>query len=128
MTFRLKPAYMHIDVPREVMPYDDGDDPLRVKIRINLSLAEIDALTVKKATGLVAWSDLYDAFAPHVIEWNLDVPAPAEGGPEMFAHLPADGFSWIAQQIKTENYRIRHTASTPSSAAIHAVPSKKHQA
>ncbi len=80
MGFRLKAHYREIEAPREVMPYDEGDDPLRVKIRINLSLAEIDALTVKKATGLLAWSDLYAAYAPYVIEWNLNVPAPAEYG------------------------------------------------
>lgn len=54
MTFRLKPAYLQIEVPREVMPYDEGDEPLRVKIRINLLFAEIDALSGRKSVSVIS--------------------------------------------------------------------------
>lgn len=126
MPFKLKSTYVQVEAPQDVMLYDDGDEPFRATIRINLSKAEIDALTVTKAQP--DWSDLHAVYAPHVVAWNLDVPAPAEGGPEMLSHLPVDGFNWLSQQVKLENYKIRYKVTPSKQPAIHGVPSKKPRA
>ena len=112
---------------REFTPRDlpEGAEPLRVKVRVNLSIEEQNAIPVSDGT---TFREQWDVIAPYVAEWNVlrenhatgeleQVPAPAEAGPDAFLVLDQLESLWLVQQIKY-GYAIRtdaeKKASTPS--------------
>lgn len=119
MPFTLKPDYLAIEAPRELVPpLEDGGEPFKATIRVNLTIGEVMALTPAQP---VTWQEAYRVFAPHVVDWNVsgidaygetvDAPAPAEGGPDMFDFLTADAFMWLVWEIKTRNLQVRSVAA-----------------
>lgn len=84
------------------------DEPtIRIKVRSSLTVSEFESIALEADTPMV---EAYDLYAPYVVEWNVAeiddngdvqaVPAPAEGGGEMFRHIPQPLFVRIAQDMR----------------------------
>lgn len=97
--------YVEQDAPDDAVPFE-------VTIRANLTFGELNALVWAKDTPM---TEMHAMFAPFVAGWNLsgineddevvDIPAPADGGPEQFEHLPNALFWEIVRDIKLRSNR-----------------------
>lgn len=86
---------------------DDGEIAFRIRLRTNLTFAELEDLTWDpKAQD----RELWPMFAPYVLDWNIsgfdeegndvEIPSPAVDGPEQFRHVPPELFLRIVQDVK----------------------------
>lgn len=86
----------------------EGAEPLTVKVPVNLSFDQLDAIPYSTGT---AYADLWQVIAPYVVEWNVirtaletgqpePVPPPAEAGWEVFRVLDHIEANWVADKVK----------------------------
>ena len=97
--------YLEQDAP-------EGTVTFTAKIRSNLTFGELNTLVWAKETPM---TEMYELFAPFVVEWNLsgvdasgdvvDIPAPAVGGAEQFDYLPIGVFWELVRDIKLRSNR-----------------------
>lgn len=109
MGYRLRARLAEHECPAELAPHGDGEEPLRVTVRTNLTFDELDALPSGEA---VTYGEIFEAIAPYVTGWNLmqreaasgeermAVP-PAEAGPEAFRALPPEAVTWVLERVQT---------------------------
>lgn len=100
------PRYGWVEYRPDDLP--EHAEPLRVKIRINLSIEELNAIPMEEGT---LYEDQWAAIAPYVAEWNVlrenhqtgeleQVPPPAEAGPDAFKVLDYAEALWVAQRVR----------------------------
>lgn len=97
--------YVEQDAPDDTVPFE-------AKIRTNLTFGELNTLVWDNKTPM---TEMYAMFAPFVVGWNLsgidgdgntvDIPAPADGGPEQFGYLPTGLFWELVRDIKLRSNR-----------------------
>jgi hypothetical protein len=106
----------------EMPGLEEGQEPLRVKLRSNLSFMELDQIPFSAG---VSYTELFQAIAPYVVEWNVQrtvietgemeaVPPPAEAGWEVLQVLDHIEANWVAEQVK---YGYLATAEDAKNAA-----------
>lgn len=106
--------YVESDGPEDAPPF-------WAKIRTNLTFGEVEVLTWDKDTPT---TEVWEAIAPHVVEWNaatlndagevvdLDPPAVAGGG--QFAHIPNILFWKLLVDLKSgATGTVEKKSSTP---------------
>lgn len=112
---------------------EEGQTPLTIKARSNLSFDEIDAIPFR--TG-VPYSDLFQSIAPHIVGWNVrrtvletgideDVPPPAEAGWEVLQVLDHIEANWVAEQVKFGYLATAEDAQNAAAALRKALDSAK---
>ena len=85
----------------------EGQEPLRITVRSNLSFEELDAIPYSGVT----YDEVRTAIAPYVVGWNLirpcletgqmeRVPPPAEVGPEIMQLLDHIETNWVLDKVK----------------------------
>ena len=104
--FRVKPRYR--DVTCDWFDVEEGEEPFTATIRTNLTWGDVEAMPVPKEA---TFAEIWDAMAPHVVEWNLvaeniesgqvePVPPPAEAGPEVFKALENPLSIWLYNEVR----------------------------
>lgn len=93
---------------------DSGDDaiPIEVEVRANLTFGELEGLVWEKDA---APEDVWPLIAPFVRDWNIsgldeegneiEIPAPAVGGPEQFRFIPPALFWELVRDLKLRSTR-----------------------
>ena len=114
MGFKLRPTFEEFICPPEVSPPADDSAPLRVTIRTNLPLGELDAITAK-AQAAETYLEVFQVYAPYVVQWNVvdqneagelvPVPPPAEGDMEAIEKMLVNESAWIIRMIQESNRR-----------------------
>ena len=104
MGYRLRPRLEEYECPVEVAPREEGDEPLRVTVRSNLTFDELDALPSGEE---VPYQAIFEAVARYVAAWNLTdaeggkVAPPAEAGPEALRRVPPEVVVWLLERVQT---------------------------
>lgn len=109
MGYRLRARLAEHACPAEVAPHGEGEEPLRVTVRTNLTFDELDALPNGEA---VTYGEIFEAIAPYVTGWNLvrrdaasgeeaAVAPPAEAGPGALRALPPEAVRWVLELVRT---------------------------
>lgn len=116
--FRPVPHYTWREVER------GDEDPLRIRVQV-LSMRQADAIPWTTETPM---ADIYEAIAPHVVDWDLHaenidtgelvaVPSPAQLGPEVFELLPNSVGTTIALWLKFPSGMARAAQATEPNTA-----------
>lgn len=95
MTFRPKIRTTEIEAPDHIAPYEDGSEPFRATIRTSITQADLTRIVGPGSQ----WADVWPRIAPFVLAWNLDIPAPAEGGPTQFGELETPLMVWLCNEV-----------------------------
>ena len=109
--------YVEEDAPEDAIPFE-------AKIRSNLTHAEVNVLVWANDTPI---EELWEMFAPYVMEWNLsgvdeagnvvDLEPPAEAGGQQFQYVPGGIFGELVRDIKLRSTRkLDPKRNLPSSA------------
>ena len=128
MGFKLRPTFEEFTCPPEVSPPADDSAPLRVTIRTNLPMWELDEVTAK-AFAAENFVDVFMVYAPYVIAWNaldqndqgewVPVPPPTEASPHAIGLMTVNEAAWIIRTIREANRRYPG-ANPPQPSAVPA--------
>lgn len=118
MTFKPKHKIVHIEAPANVVPAEEGSEPLRAGVRVNLTRREMMSLG-GLPTDRIDWNAMGQRVAPFIVSWNLDAPPPAEAGPEAFEDLSLVEMAWM---INAASMAIRTETFNPSTAVSIGAP------
>lgn len=96
-------SYLEADAPEDAAPFD-------IKMRSNLSMEEVEELVNFDKDADTADETLFDRVAPHIVEWPFHdpktgdpIPAPAEGGGEVFKKVPLGVFRAVMSDLISVN-------------------------
>lgn len=116
---------------RRVEWIDESDPdglPFRARVRANLTFGEVNELTFAEDTQM---TEVHAKLAPYVLEWNAGrigadgepepIPAPADGGPDVFEEVPNAFFWWLFTEVKINATKQLPKASS-AEPAIMALP------
>ena len=105
--FQIRPRYR--EVTCDLFELEDGEVPFTATIRTNLTFAQLEEIP---SGDDATFPEVWEVIHPYVIAWNLmaedastgeivDVPPPAEAGPDIAKMLEPQISYWLITQVRT---------------------------